>query len=140
MDATSEFVQDRPLPWLDPVSTAFWEATMRNELLYQQCPVCGNRQFYPRAGCTKCLAEPEWKVAAGTGTIHTFTVVRQTYAEPFRSWAPYIVAIIELDEGPRITGNVVGIDVDDMRIGQRVHVEFVPMADDAALPFWRVDA
>src|SRR4051794_35862071 len=125
MEATTEFVQDRPLPLLDGVSTGYWQGTTRGELLYQECPKCGHRQFYPRFSCTKCTAEPEWKAAAGTGTIHTFTVVRQTYAEPFRSWAPYCVAIIELDEGPRVTGNVVGIDVDTIRIGQRVQVEFV---------------
>lgn len=138
MDATPEFVVDRPLPMLDQVSTTFWEATTRNELLYQECPKCGHRQFYPRFGCAKCIAEPEWRVASGKGTIHTFSIVRQTYAEPFRSWAPFAVAIIELDEGPRMTGNVVGIPVDDIRIGQTVHVEFVKAADDVSIPFWRV--
>jgi uncharacterized protein len=138
MEATNEFVQDRPLPLLDPVSTPYWEGTRRGELMYQECPQCGHRQFYPRFSCTRCTADPEWKVASGTGTIHTFTVVRSTYAEPFREWAPFVVAIIEIDEGPRMTGNVVGRPVDDVRIGQRVQVSFVEAADDCALPFWTV--
>lgn len=138
MEATTEFVEGRPLPHLDPVSTAFWEASKRGDFLYQQCPECGNTQFYLRPACTECLAEPENKVAAGTGTIHTFSIVRQNYAPPFHQWAPYAVAVIELDEGPRAMGNVVGVDVDDVAIGQRVQVEFVDAADDVALPFWRV--
>lgn len=138
MEATAEFVEGRPLPRLDPVSSHYWEATTRGELLYQECPACQHRQFYPRACCTSCLAEPEWRTASGRGTIHTFSVVRQNYAPPFKKWAPYVVAIVELDEGPRMMGNVVGIDVDEVRIGQTVEVEFVGATDDVAFPFWRV--
>ncbi len=138
MEATKEFVEGRPMPRLDPVSKTFWEGTKRGELLYQECPACGNRQFYPRACCTKCLAEPDWKVAAGTGTIHTFSVVRQNYAAPFKQWVPYVVAIVELDEGPRVQGNIVGGSVDDVKIGQRVQVSFVDASDEVAFPFWHV--
>lgn len=138
MEATQEFVAGRPVPVLDNVSRPFWEATKRGELLYQECPSCGNRQFYPRAVCTKCLAEPEWRVASGKGTIHTFSVVRQNFAAPFGDWVPYVVAVVDLDEGPRVQANVVGAPVDDVHIGQRVEVEFVDMNDEVALPFWRV--
>lgn len=140
IEATAEFVEGRPVPRLDPVTTTYWEATTRGELLYQECPACGHRQFYPRACCTSCLAEPVWKQASGRGTVHTFSVIRQNYAAPFKAWTPYVVAIVELDEGPRIMGNVVGCDVDDVSIGQRVVVEFVPMSDEIALPFWRVES
>jgi len=138
MEATQEFVEGRPVPILDNVSRTFWEATKRGELLYQECPACGNRQFYPRAVCTSCLAEPEWRVASGTGTIHTFTVVRQNFAPPFKDWVPYAVAVVDLDEGPRVQANVVGVPVDDIRIGQQVRVEFADLNDESALPFWKV--
>jgi uncharacterized OB-fold protein len=138
MEASKEFVEGRPMPKFDPVSRIFWEATTRDELLYQECPQCGNRQFYPRACCTKCLAEPEWRASAGKGTIHTFSVVRQNYAQPFRQWVPYVVAVIDLDEGPRVYGNVVGVPVDEIAIGQQVEVEFVPASDEVSFPFWKV--
>jgi uncharacterized OB-fold protein len=138
MEATQEFMTDRPVPALDNVSRTFWEATKRGELLYQECPACGNRQYYPRAVCTECLSEPEWRVASGTGTIHTFSVVRQNVAPPFRDWLSYAVAVVDLDEGSRVQANVVGVPVDDIRIGQRAEVVFADLNDDAALPFWKV--
>jgi uncharacterized OB-fold protein len=137
MEATAEFVAGRPLPLLDNVSRPWWEATARGELLYQECPACGHRQFYPRSICTRCAAEPEWRTASGRGKVHTFTVVRQNYAPPFKRWAPYTVAIVELEEGVRIEGNVVGIDPDEVAIGLEVEVAFVPLDDESSLPFWR---
>ncbi len=128
---------DRPLPRPDPVSAPFWEATTRGELLIQHCPACGHRQFYPRALCTACAATPEWETARGRGTVHTFTVIRQNHATPFRDLLPYVVAMIELDEGPMLMGNVVGCAIDDVTIGMPVEVFFEPAGDDVSLPFWR---
>jgi len=137
MRATSEFVDRRPMPRPDQVTRPYWDGTVEERLLFQECPACGHRQFYPRACCTNCLAVPEFVEASGTGTIHTFSVIRQNHVAPFRDWTPYVVAMIELDEGPRVMGNVVDVDVDDVRIGQRVEVTFVRANDDVALPFWR---
>lgn len=128
---------DRPLPRPDPVSEGFWAACTRGELLVQRCPSCGHRQFYPRAACTGCAATPEWEVTSGRGTVHTFTVIRQNHAPPFRDLVPYVVAMIELDEGPMIMGNVVGCAVDDVTVGLPVEVHFEAAADDVSLPFWR---
>jgi uncharacterized OB-fold protein len=128
-------VEGRPGPALDPISTPYWEAARRGELLYQECPACGHRQLYPRALCTVCAQTPAWRQAAGTGTIHTFTVIRQNTAEPFRGWVPYPVAIVELDEGPRLMGGVL-CEVDRVRIGMPVTVTFVDAGDDVSLPFW----
>jgi uncharacterized protein len=130
-------VEGRPVPLLNAATAPYWEATTRGELLVQECADCGNRQFYPRAICTRCGGEPGWLTTGGKGVIHTFSVVRQSGVAPFKDWTPFAVAVVELDEGPRIMGNVVGIDVDDVRIGQRVEVHFVPLNDESALPFWR---
>jgi uncharacterized protein len=135
-ELTGTDVEGRPVPLLNAVTRPYWEATTRGELLVQEC-ACGHRQFYPRGICVECGAEPGWLTTAGKGTIHTFSVVRQSGVEPFRQWTPFAVAVVELDEGPRIMGNVVGIDVDDVAIGQRVEVQFVPLNDEASLPFWR---
>jgi uncharacterized OB-fold protein len=130
-------VTDRPLPKTDLITAPFWEATLRGELLIQKCPTCEHRQFYPRAICTKCGGTPEWETAAGKGVVHTFSVVRQNPAQPFKQWRPYTVAMIELDEGPRMMTELIGVDPDEVRIGMEVEVAFVPAADDIALPFWR---
>jgi uncharacterized OB-fold protein len=128
---------DRPRPQKDPVSTAYWEACARGELLIQRCPSCGSRQFYPRALCTSCAAVPEWERASGRGIVHTFTVIRQNYAKPFRELLPYVVAMVELEEGPRIMGNISDCDVDDVSIGMPVEVWFEPGRDELAIPYWR---
>jgi uncharacterized OB-fold protein len=130
-------VTDRPLPKADPVTAPFWEATLHGELLIQRCPACGWRQFYPRALCTACAATPEWEVASGRGVVHTFSVVRQNPAPPFRQWRPYTVAIVELDEGVRMMTELIGVAAADVAIGMEVEVAFVPAADDVALPFFR---
>ncbi|MEV0128496.1 Zn-ribbon domain-containing OB-fold protein [Dactylosporangium sp. NPDC050688] len=136
-DLNTPAVEGRPVPLLDAATRPYWEATQRGELLVQECGTCGHRQFYPRSICVECGATPGWLTTAGRGTVHTFSVVRQSGAFPFNQWTPYAVAIVELDEGPRIMGNVVGCDVDDVHIGQRVEVEFVALNDEASLPFWR---
>ncbi len=133
-------VEGRPVPELDPVSKHYWEATTRGELLVQECPSCGTRQFYPRALCKMCAKTPEWLKTAGRGKVHTFSIVRQNGNEPFKQWLPYAVVVVELEEGPRIMGNLVGSDVDDVHIGMEVSVDFVPLTDQASLPFWRATA
>lgn len=130
-------VDGRPLPKLDPVSTEYWEALTRSELLIQRCPECGHRQFYPRALCTACAADPEWEHASGRGVVHTFSVIRQNPAEPFSQFVPYVVAIVELEEGPRLMTNVIGCPPDEVSIGLEVEVEFVEADEGVVLPFFK---
>lgn len=127
----------RPVPLLSAATAPYWEATTRGELLVNECPECGHRQFYPRSICVVCGAVPGWLKTAGTGTVHTFTVVRQTGAFPFSQWVPYAIAVVELDEGPRVLAGVTGCSVEDVHIGMRVQADFVPVSDEASLPFWR---
>jgi uncharacterized OB-fold protein len=130
-------VTARPLPEVDNVSRPYWEAAARGELVYQECPACGHRQLYPRAVCAACAADPEWRTASGRGVVHTFTVIRQNWVEPFRSLVPYVVAVVELEEGPRMMTNLTDCDVDRVRIGMPVEAHFVPVEEGLAVPFWR---
>jgi uncharacterized OB-fold protein len=127
----------KPLPTPDDVNRDYWQAGTEGRLLIQQCPHCGHRQFYPRALCTSCAGEPEWLECTGRGTVHTFTIIRQMGMRPFRNELPYVVAMIELDEGPLIMGNVTDCDPESVRIGQPVEVHFLKAADDVGIPVWR---
>jgi uncharacterized OB-fold protein len=127
---------ERPLPAKDHVSTPFWEAASRGELLIQRCP-SGHRQFYPRAVCKVCGSDPEWERASGRGTVHTFTIIRQNHARPFRDELPYVVAMVELDEGVRMMGNITDCPVDDVHIGMPVEVHMVEAEPGVGVPFWR---
>jgi len=130
-------LEERPLPEPDNVSSVYWEAAARGELLYQECPSCGHRQFYPRAMCADCGGDTGWQQASGRGTVHTYTVIRQNWAMPFRELQPYVVAMVELDEGPRMMTNVTGVAIDDVHVGMPVECYVVKVEDGLGLPFWR---
>lgn len=130
-------LEGRPLPDADNVSAAYWEAAATGRLLYQECPSCRHRQFYPRAMCTACGGDTEWAEASGRGTIHTYTVIRQNWAMPFRDLQPYVVAMIELDEGPRMMTNVTDVEIDDVHVGMPVECYAVRVEEGLGLPFWR---
>jgi len=126
----------RPLPALDNVSSTYWSAAAEGRLLIQHCPQCGTYQFYPRAMCTECGADTEWVEASGRGTVYTFTVIRQNGSEPFRSELPYVVAMIALEEGPRMMGNVTGCPIDDVSIGMPVRAYIAAAEPGTGVPFW----
>ena len=131
----------RPLPNAKEHDTrAFWEATKEKKLIYQQCDDCGTVVFYPRAHCTGCVGgNLSWHTASGRGTVYTFSVVRKAEHPFFRTQVPYAVAWIDLDEGPRILSNIVGVDdpATDIEVGARVMVEW-EMHDELALPLFRL--
>lgn len=130
----------RPLPSLDELDTrAFWEGTREQQLRYQRCDDCGTVVWHPRAHCTGCTGGTlSWHTASGQGTIYTFSVVRQSYHPFFRTRVPYAVAWIDLDEGPRVLSNVVGVDdpTRDLECGQRVVVEWEPH-ETVSIPLFR---
>jgi uncharacterized OB-fold protein len=130
----------RPLPNPQEFDTkAFWAATKDKELRYQQCDDCNTVVFYPRRHCTGCLGSAlTWKTASGEGTVYTFSVVQQSYHPFFRARVPSAVAWIDLDEGPRLLSNIVGVDdpSNDISIGQRVTVAWEEH-EELSIPLFR---
>jgi len=95
MEVVRDETWTRPTPNGEAEYGEFYAACAEGRLLVQRCPVCDHRQFYPRPICTECGATPEWLECAGTGTVHTFTIIRQYRAEPFGSELPYALAMID---------------------------------------------
>lgn len=130
----------RPLPRLTELDTReFWLATREKTLRYQRCDDCGTVVWHPRRHCTGCLGgELRWHTASGQGTIYTFSVVRQSYHPFFRTRVPYAVAWIDLDEGPRLLSNVVGVSdpAAELACGQRVTIEW-EAHDEVEIPLFR---
>lgn len=130
----------RPLPSLKELDTLpFWEGTRERELRYQKCDDCGTVVWHPRRHCTGCTGGTlRWHVASGKGTLYTFSVVRQSYHPFFRGQLPYAVAWIDLDEGPRLLSNVVGVadPTKDLQCGQRVEVEW-EVHEELNIPLFR---
>jgi uncharacterized OB-fold protein len=130
-------MEGRPLPAPDNVSETYWKAAADGELLFQECPKCGHRQLYPRALCTVCAAGPEWRRASGRGEVHTFTIIHQNWAPPFRDLVPYVVAIVQLEEGPRMMSNITPCDPASIAVGMPVELYTVKVEDGIGIPFWR---
>jgi uncharacterized OB-fold protein len=130
----------RPLPKANELDTAaFWAGTKEKEFRYQQCNNCDKVIFYPRRHCTGCTSGTlEWKVSSGKGTVYTYSIVRQSYHPFFRNLVPYAVAWIDLEEGPRILSNVVGVDdpLTEVTIGQAVEVQWEEH-EDLCIPLFR---
>lgn len=130
---------EKPLPVVDAESRPFWEAAKAHKFVLQQCGGCGKFVYYPRAICPHCHADQlTWKDASGEGTIHTYTVARRGAGPAFKDDAPYVVALIDLKEGPRMLSNIVTDDVDGVQIGQQVKVVFDDVTDEITLPKFQV--
>ena len=125
------------LPVADVETQPFWDAAREGRLLIKRCNGCSRAFFYPRAACPRCWStDTSWIDASGRGTVYTFTVIHQNDVPPFKDRVPYTVAIIDLEEGVRMTANVEG----DVACGMGVSVAFrEESADEATLgiPFFR---
>jgi uncharacterized OB-fold protein len=127
-----------PAPSADWETRAYWEGAARGELVLQRCRACGAVQHRPRALCVSCLAgEIEHFVASGRGTVHAFTVTHQNHAPGFRDACPYVLAYVELEEGPRVLTNVVGCEPGAVRVGLPVRVDFAPTDGEFPVPVFR---
>ena len=125
----------KPLPHLDEENRWFWEACARHELVLQRCRPCQALRFHPRALCPSCLSsDVEFVRASGRGTVYTFTVTHQNQAPGFRDELPYVMAIVELAEGPRMLTNVVDTPPDEVRVGMPVEVVFEDVDESIAIP------
>ena len=106
------------IPYGDTFTIPFWNAAERGELLIQRCEACGTYQFYPRAFCLSCDAKsPKWVRASGIAKVVSQTAVRIAVTTEWEP--PYVVAIVQLEEGPTLLTNLIGREC---RIGDRVKV------------------
>lgn len=130
---------DKPLPIVDPDTEPFWHAAREHKLLVKRCAECGQAHFYPRELCPHCHSDAvSWLEAKGSGEIYSFTVARRGAGPAFQSDAPYVVAVVQLDEGCRMMTNIVGTPPDEVRIGQRVEVSYEEVTADITLPKFRL--
>ena len=118
---------EHPKPTASWETRAYWEGAGRGELVLQRCKSCGSVQHRPRAVCVSCLDdEIEHFVASGRGSVYTYTITNQNGVPPFRDAVPYVLAYVELEEGPRLMTNIVGCEPDAVSIGMDVVVDFQP--------------
>jgi len=122
-------------PATDWQTLAYWEGCGRGELVLQRCGDCGAVQHRPRGLCATCLSSAlEHFVASGRGRVHTFTVTHQNGQSAFRNACPYVLAYVDLEEGPRLMTNVVNCEPDAVHIGMEVRVDFVATEKGLGVP------
>ena len=93
-----------PLPVPTPTSRPFWDGLARGVVRLQRCGACEGWVFYPRSRCSHCLADAlEWHEVSGAATLYSWTVCERAPSPHFASWTPYVLAVVELAEGVRMT-------------------------------------
>jgi uncharacterized protein len=127
---------DLPTPEGD--TQPFWDAAAGGRLLLRRCDDCGTTHFYPRPFCPRCWSgNVSWVQASGRATLYTWSVVHSNDLPPFGDRVPYVAAVVDLEEGPRMMTNVVDCDAAGLRIGMDLEVTFAQRTDDVTLPLFR---
>lgn len=128
----------RPIPYPTPDTQPFWDACKRHELVLPYCAKCAGFFFYPRPFCPKCFSwDIEWRPCSGRGTLYTFAIQFRPQMPGFTP--PYVTAIVQLEEGPRIMTNLVGVDPmpENIQCDIPVHVDWEDVSEDVTLPVFR---
>lgn len=129
----------KPLPTITSEATPFWEGAAKQKLLMQRCLDCSAYIWTPRPSCFECGSENiHWQELSGRGQVYSFTVIRQVVgraaSQAFEKDIPYVIAWIDLDEGPRMITNVIGCPVEAVKLGMKVAVVFEQQSPDIWLP------
>lgn len=124
-----------PLPRPTSLSGPHWQGCREGKLLVQRCNNCGSCIFIPQPRCTQCQSGAlAWVQSTGRGTVYSFTVVHRPPKPQFE--VPYVVAIIELEEGWHMLSNIVDCPVDEVRVDMPVQVTFREMNEEITLPYF----
>jgi uncharacterized OB-fold protein len=118
--AYEKFVPDIP-----PLHEPFWESVRAQSMKLQQCDDCGAFRFIPFEICNKCHSEScTWTTISGRGTIYTYTIVHRAPTPAYQKDAPYVIVHVVMQEGPRISGNLIGCPHDQVAIGMPVELTY----------------
>lgn len=132
----------KPLPTPSFVSQPFWDAAKEHRLVFQRCTLCGFSVFYPRDVCPgpTCfgVGTLEWVESSGKGIVYSFTITYQPANPAFRDDIPYILAIVELQEGWRMNTNIVNTNHEEVKVGDPVTVVWDDVTDEFSLPKFQV--
>ena len=129
----------KPFPIPTPETEPFWSGLREERVLLQKCDDCGTWIFYPRSNCPSCLStEIRWHQISGEGTLYTYTVTRQATAPHFVDEVPQLIAMIDLDEGVRLTSTLVADDLNGIKVGSRVKPVFDHVNEDVTLLRYRL--
>lgn len=135
MSIESEETYRKPLPRPSAESQPFWDAAREHRLMLQKCKACGKFRFPPSQRCVHCLSgDHEWTEVSGTGKVFSFVTYHRLYHKGWDGELPYVVAVIELDEGPRLVSTVANCKADDVACDMKVKVVFDDVTPETTIP------
>jgi len=130
----TETSYQKPLPAITSLNRPYWEGLKLRELRMQRCDGCGRVWFPPAPLCPRCWSRQfTWSPLTGRGRVNSWVVFHQAYFKAYEPDLPYNVAEVELEEGPRILTNLIGIANDDICGGMAVEIVFDDVTQDLAL-------
>ena len=123
------------LPTIEPESRPFWDAARRGILMLGHCRACDRTHYYPRPMCPHCWSEDvELRPASGKGVVYTYSTVHVNDLPPFKGQLPYVAAMVDLEEGVRVSTNIVNCAAGALRIGMPVALQSKSISEDIAIP------
>ncbi|MBP7341986.1 MAG: OB-fold domain-containing protein [Smithellaceae bacterium] len=126
---------EKPLPKRNPDNQPFWEGCKNHELRFQECSACGHVRWPPSLLCPRCHSpEARRLTAKGTGRIYTFAVYHTAYHPGFAAELPYTVAVVVLDEGPRLLTNIIGCPPGEVTCDMPVEIVWADIDENITLP------
>ncbi|MBQ1089005.1 Zn-ribbon domain-containing OB-fold protein [Streptomyces sp. B93] len=132
------------LPEADAFTRAYWTAAADGRLLLRRCGACGRAHHYPREFCPHCWSDDvTWQEASGLATLHTWSVVHRNDLPPFSTRTPYVAAVVDLAEGPRMATEIVDSAPADLRAGTELTVAFrdgIPVFRPRPVPARRAES
>jgi len=129
----------KPLPTITDENREFWEGARRGKLRMQKCGDCGHIRFPISHVCPKCLSYNfEWADLSGRGEVFSYVVFHQLYNKAFEKDVPYNVALVQLEEGPRMYSNVIGVDNDAVKVGDKLEATFDQVTPEITIPRFRL--
>lgn len=130
---------NKPLPNTKGIAEQFWNGLKNRQFLVQKCSDCKSQIFYPRVICPYCgTPDPEFKEHNGLGEIYSFTIIYKTRHPEFKKDVPYALALIDLDGGGRMMTNIIECDIEDVKIGAPVEIQFTDVTDSITLPHFKL--
>ncbi|MCX5333342.1 Zn-ribbon domain-containing OB-fold protein [Streptomyces sp. NBC_00140] len=113
------------VPEPDAFTRTYWDAAEEGRLLVRRCGACGRTHHYPREFCPHCWSEDvTWESASGRAELYTWSVVHRNDLPPFGERTPYVAAVVQLAEGPRMMTELVGVPPEALRAGMALEVDF----------------
>jgi uncharacterized OB-fold protein len=134
---TRWFPDEMPFPAANAETAQWWEYARQHQLMVQRCEQCGRTRFPPSPLCPRCRSwRATWVELPGTGVVYTFTVVRQPFLPALAHTVPYVVVVVDLEDGDgvRFLSNLVDTAPEDVSIGMPVSLVWEDMSADLALP------